>query len=66
MKTDAERAAPNALLHEIIAKMPNPDNSTLKLKKEEYEDKLYKAEMHGGSPPPGVVTTPQRVTGMFL
>ena len=51
LKTDAERAAPNALLHEIIAKMPNPDNSTLKLKKEEYEDKLYKAEMHGESPP---------------
>ena len=51
LKTDAERAAPNALFHEIITKMPNPDNSTLKLKKEDYEDKLYKAEMHGESPP---------------
>ena len=45
-----ERAVPNALLHEIISKMPE-STPTLLLKKQSYEDKLYKSEMTGASPP---------------
>ena len=45
LKTDAERAVPNALHHEIIGYMPDSD-PVLKIKKQEYESKLYKAEMH--------------------
>ena len=50
LKTDTERAAPNALFHDIIDLMPD-SNPTLKIKKDEYESKLYKAEMHKIPPP---------------
>ena len=50
LKTHAEQAVPNALLHEIISKIPNmPD--ALKKQKNEYERKLYKTEMIGTPPP---------------
>ena len=39
LKTDSERAVPNALFHEILSCMPDK-SATLKLKKEEYESKL--------------------------
>ena len=50
LKTDSERAIPNALFHTILGYMPATD-STLKIKKEEYESKLYKSEMHKIPPP---------------
>ena len=50
LKIDSERAVPNALFHDVLGYMPDSD-PTLKLKKEEYESKLYKAEMHKISPP---------------
>ena len=50
LKTETERAVPNALLHDIIDYMPASD-PILKIKKDEYETKLYKAEMHKNEPP---------------
>ena len=50
LKTDSERAIPNALFHDVLGYMPVSD-PTLKLKKEEYESKLYKSEMHKIEPP---------------
>ena len=50
LKTDAERAVPNALHHEIIGYMPDSD-PVLKIKKDEYETKLFKSEMHKESAP---------------
>ena len=50
LRPERERAVPNALLHDILSKMP--DSTPLLLqKKYSYEDKLYKAEMTGASPP---------------
>ena len=51
LKPAAERAVPNALLHDLIAKMPDEGGARLALKKEDYQDSLYKAEMKGASPP---------------
>ena len=50
LKPAAEQAAPNALLHEILSKMPST-MPVLSLKKEKYEDDLYKAEIIGEHPP---------------
>ena len=50
LKTESERAIPNALFHEILSYMPESD-PTLTLKKQEYQSKLYKAEMHKKSVP---------------
>ena len=51
LKTAAERAVPNALHHEMISKIPDFASATLDLKKQTYEDDLYKAEMIGEAPP---------------
>ena len=50
LKTDAERAVPNALHHEIIDYMPD-SSPILKIKKDEYQTKLFKSEMHKESAP---------------
>ena len=57
MKTEAERATPNAILHETIAKIPDsvhPDFATMMIQKRKYEDDLYKTEMVGTPPPWGL------------
>ena len=46
----AARSMPNALLHYMIEKMPTQPERLL-LKKEEYENALYKSEMRGAPPP---------------
>jgi hypothetical protein len=51
LRTAAERAVPNALHHKVIAQIPNTGDATLAIRKRDYEDKLYKAEMHGDAPP---------------
>ena len=51
LKTEAEPAVPNALLHEIIAKFPDSADPTLTLQKQTYENDLYKAEMKHVDPP---------------
>ena len=51
LKTEAERAIPNSLLHEIIAKFPDSADVTLALQKQTYENDLYKAEMKRVDPP---------------
>ena len=50
LKTYQERAMPNALLHEIINKFPT-STPALEEKKRKYEEKLYKSEIAGTSPP---------------
>ena len=51
LRTPAERAVPNALHHEMIAKIPDTGNDQLTLKKQKYEDDLYKSEMRQAAPP---------------
>jgi len=51
LKPPGERAIENALLHEIINKIPDTTDAHLTLKKQDYEDDLHKAEMKGASPP---------------
>ena len=41
---------PNALLHELLTKVPETD-ADLRLQKKTYEKELYKSEMHGTAPP---------------
>jgi hypothetical protein len=51
LKTAAERAMPNAFLHELISKIPDTDDSKLTLKKQDFEDDLFESEMNGTPPP---------------
>ena len=51
LKPPGERAIENALIHEIIAKIPDTGDAHLTLKKQDYEDDLHKAEMKGAPPP---------------
>ena len=53
LKTDSERAIPNALLHEIISKIPDSTDPKLQHQKETYENDLFKTEMNGDPPPCG-------------
>jgi hypothetical protein len=51
LKTAAERAVPNALLHEFISKIPDVGDEKLTLIKEDYERKLYTSEVNHEPPP---------------
>jgi hypothetical protein len=51
LKPAIERSVPNALLHEILSKVPQTADPTLKLEFATYEKKLFKTELRGLSPP---------------
>jgi len=51
LKPAGERAVVNSIFHEIISKIPTSGDGQLQLKKEKYEDDLYKSEMRRSPPP---------------